>query len=92
MSDQRLLEKLNPSDENTISGVSGTVDCDEIGELTEDLRAYPLSTKPYYLNKKTTSNLLSLALISDEYRVFMDTAIDNAFYVFDEEGKYLRFG
>ena len=22
----------------------------------------------------------------------MDTAIDNTFYVFDEEGKYLRFG
>ena len=24
--------------------------------------------------------------------MFMDTAIDNVLYVFDEEGKYLRFG
>ena len=75
---------MNPSD-NDISGVSGTVDCDEIGELTEDLRTYPLSSQLYYLNKKKTSNLLSLELISDEYRVFMETAIDNAFYVFDEK-------
>ena len=82
---------MNRSD-NNIRGASGTVECNEIGELNKGLRDFPLSSQPYYLNKKKTSNLLSLALISDEYRVFMDTAINNAFYVFDEEGKYLRFG
>ena len=37
------------------------------------------------------ANLLSLAFISKTNCVYMDTAIDNAFYVFDEEGKYICF-
>ena len=37
------------------------------------------------------ANLLSLTLISKTNYVYMDIAIDNVFYVFDEEGKYLHF-
>ena len=37
------------------------------------------------------ANLLSLALISKTNRVYMDTAIDNAFYNFDEGSKHLCF-
>ena len=36
-------------------------------------------------------NILSLTLIYNTNRVYMNSAIDNAFYVFDGEGKYLRF-
>lgn len=57
----------------------------KLANETKTLEPFPLKSKPYYLNKKKTSNLFSLALISDKYRVFMDTAINNAFYVFDEE-------
>ena len=34
---------------------------------------------------------LTLRLFPKKNRLYMDTAIDNAFYVFDEEGKYLCF-
>lgn len=37
------------------------------------------------------ATILSLALISKTNYVYMDTAINNAFYVFDKEGKYLCF-
>jgi hypothetical protein len=30
-------------------------------------------------------------MIAEEKRVVMDTAIDNAFYVFNEDGTYIRF-
>jgi hypothetical protein len=37
------------------------------------------------------ANILSLALIAETKRVVMDSAIDNAIYVFNEEVSYVRF-
>jgi hypothetical protein len=46
----------------------------------------PLPSDEYYYYLKGVANILSLAMIAEEKRVVMDTAIDNAFYVFNEDG------
>ena len=88
----QMLKNKRKSKESGIKSASGQFDCEEVAELTDELNNVPLSSKSYYLNKENAANILLLSMLSDEYRVFMDTAIDNAFYVFDDEGKYIRFG
>ena len=75
----------------TIHGVNKDKDCSLKGSLSSKLGNLPLPKDDYYYDPDAMANLLLLALISKTNRVYMDTAIDNAFYVFDEEGKYLRF-
>ena len=88
-----LLENLNnsPFNKKTIHGVNKDKDCSLKGSLSSKLGNLPLPKDDYYYDPDAIANLLSLALISKTNRVYMDTAIDSAFYVFDEEGKYLRF-
>jgi hypothetical protein len=62
-----------------------------IGRLCNDLNLLPLPSDGYYYYPKGVANILSLAMIAEEKRVVMDTAIDNAFYVFNEDGTYIRF-
>ena len=88
-----LHESLNNSlfNKKTIHGVNKDKDCSLKGSLSSKLGNLPLPKDNYYYNPNVMANLLLLALISKTNRVYMDTAIDNAFYVFDEEGKYLSF-
>jgi hypothetical protein len=37
------------------------------------------------------ANILSLALLAKTKRVVMDTAIENTFSVFNEDGSYIKF-
>jgi hypothetical protein len=62
-----------------------------IGRLCDDLQLLPLPSDGYYYYPKGVANILSLAMIAETKRVVMDTAIDNAFYVFNEDDTYLRF-
>jgi hypothetical protein len=62
---------------------------DRIGSLCEDLQILPLPSDGYYFYPKGVANILSLAMIAETKRVVMDTAIDNAFYVFSEDGTYI---
>jgi hypothetical protein len=62
-----------------------------IGRLCNDLNLLPLPSDGYYYYPKGVANILSLAMIAEEKRVVMDTAIDNAFSVFNEDGTYIRF-
>jgi hypothetical protein len=64
----------------------------DTGRLCDDLDALPLPSEGYYYYPKGVANILSLALIADTKRVVMDSAtIDNAIYVFNEDGSYVRF-
>jgi hypothetical protein len=63
----------------------------DIGRLCEDLNTLPLPYDGYYYYPNGVANILSLAMIADTKRVFMDSAIDNAIYVFNEDGSYIRF-
>jgi hypothetical protein len=44
-----------------------------------------------HLHKDSVANLLLLALLSKSHRVTLDTKVDNAFYVYKDNGEYIRF-
>jgi hypothetical protein len=62
-----------------------------ISRLCEDLNTLPLPSEGYYYYPKGVANILSLAMIAETKRVVMDSAIDNAIHVFNEDGSYIRF-
>ena len=62
-----------------------------IVSLTRALNKLSLPGGPYYLTDNNDVNKVSLALLSKEYWVVYDLAIDNAFNVFNEDGSYIRF-
>jgi hypothetical protein len=63
----------------------------QIGELCNDLKDLPLPQDDLHLHKDGVANLLSLALLSKSHRIVLDTSIDNAFYVYKDNGEYIRF-
>jgi hypothetical protein len=63
----------------------------DIGRLCDDLELLPLPSDGYYFYPKGVANILSLAMIADTKREVRDTAIDDAIYVFNEDGTYVRF-
>jgi hypothetical protein len=91
--DAFLLTDIHSDDKRSI-GVRTTDSSfriNEIGKLCNDLNLLPLPSEGYYFYPKGVANILSLAMIAESKRVVMDTAIDNAFYVFNEDGTYIRF-
>jgi hypothetical protein len=91
--DSFLLTDIQSDDKRSI-GVRTTDSkfrVNNIGRLCNDLNLLPLPSDGYYYYPKGVANILSLAMIAEEKRVVMDTAIDNAFYVFSKDGTYIRF-
>ena len=64
----------------------------QLASLSKALCHLPLPKQGYYYNQNVIANLLSLGKIADEFTVVMNTAIDDAIYVYGNKGKYLRFG
>ena len=62
-----------------------------IGHLTSNLGDLPLPDSHYYYSPNSIANILLPAILSKTHCIYMDTNLDNAFYVFDEKGRYLRF-
>ena len=62
-----------------------------VGELCDDLKDLPLPQGRMYLVKNGVANLLSLSMLAKDYRVYMDTSIMNAFYIFKDDGTYVKF-
>ena len=67
------------------------MDIPEVGSLNKVLEHLPLPKHGYYYDENVVANLLSLGRIADEFRVSMDTDIEDAIYVHGEDGRYLRF-
>jgi hypothetical protein len=91
--DSFLLTDIQ-SDEKHSIGVRTTDSkfrVNDIGRLCTDLNALPLPSEGYYYYPKGVANILSLAMVASTKRVVMDSAIDNAIYVFNEDGSYIRF-
>ena len=64
----------------------------KIGSLYDDLKHLSLPQDGYnYFHENGVANLLSLAKVAVENIVVLNTAIDNAFYVFNNDGSYIRF-
>jgi hypothetical protein len=70
----------------TIHCGGATVLNNQVGEIY-----LPLPTKDYFFHPTGVANLLSLARVSKEHRVVLDTAIENAFYVYADDGSYIKF-
>jgi hypothetical protein len=91
--DAFLLTDIHADDKSSI-GVRTTDSkfrINKIGRLCKDLNLLPLPSDGYYFYPKGVANILSLAMIADTKRVMMDTRIDDAIYVFNEDGTYVRF-
>ena len=63
-----------------------------MGSLSDVFKHLPLPQDGYYYDEEAVANLLSLGQITKEFQVYMNTAIDDAIYIINSEGKYLRFG
>jgi hypothetical protein len=63
----------------------------QVGQLCDELKVLPLPQDDLHLHKDGVANLLSLALLSESHRIYLDTRIDNAFYVYKDNGEYIRF-
>jgi hypothetical protein len=91
--DSFLLTDIHADDTRSI-GVCTTDSkfwLNNIGRLCNDLNTLPLPSEGYYFYPKGVANILSLAMIADSKRVVMDTAIDDAIYVLNQNGTYGRF-
>ena len=62
-----------------------------MGYLSDELHQLPLNKDVDYFYSEGLQNILSLAILADSNRVFMDTSIDDAFYVFDGNGGFSKF-
>jgi hypothetical protein len=88
-----LLTDIQSDDKRSI-GVRTTDSkfrVNNIGHLCNGLNMLPLPSEGYYYYPKGVANILSLTMIAETNRIVMDTAIDNAFYVFNEDDAYIRF-
>jgi hypothetical protein len=91
--DAFLLTDIQSDDKRSI-GVCTTDSkfrVNNIGRVCNNLNLLPLPSDGYYYYPKGVANILSLAMIAEEKRVVMDTAINYAFSVFNEDGTYIRF-
>ena len=64
-----------------------------MGHLHPSLHHLPLNKRNYfYYCPNGVVNLMSLSLLTDEFDIMMNLRINNAFYVFDKNGNYMRYG
>lgn len=91
--DIELLKQVQrvPARKRKILGAVGEFECQKFGKLTLRLGDLPLPQGDYYYLQGGMANILSLALLSRTHRRYMDTSVDNAFYMFDQRGRYLCF-
>ena len=89
----RLLKNIRQSARKSkkIAGVNGESTINQVGSLSDELSQLPLNKDADYFYSEGAQNILSLAVLADSNRVFMDTSIDDAFYVFDGNGGFSRF-
>ena len=73
------------------TGSVGGLELHHIGTLSKAFEHLPLPKKGYYYDQNAMANLLSLGQLADEFAVKMNAAIDDAIYVYDRDGKYIRF-
>ena len=86
---QNVIANPNPT---TIHCGGKSWSNNQVGELCDDLKTLPLPPDTLHLHKDGVANLISLAELSKLHRITLDTRVDNAFYVYKDNGEYVRFG
>ena len=88
-----MLQKVTASSSPTTIHCGGkSWSNNQVGELCDDLKTLPLPQDDLHLHKDGVANLISLAALSKLHRITLDTSVDNAFYVYKDNGEYVRFG
>ena len=77
----------NPRGINTGGGSFHTT---QTGSLTNALHHLPPPKDGYLFNSDTVANLVSMAVVSDNHCIVMDTDVDNSIYVFNDDVTYIR--
>ena len=92
-SNANLLEQIKriPSLTKHIQGAAGLFHCDILGRLTFNPGDLQLPDSHYYYSPDSMINIISLAILLKRHQIYMDTNLDNTFYLFDEKGRYLHF-
>ena len=65
--------------------------CISAGSLSYRLSHLPLPKDGYIVFPNRVANLISLAALVNEFRVLYNLSVDNAFYVFHNNGTYIKF-
>ena len=69
-----------------------TFDQSMIGHLCDKLKHFPLPKGEVCVAKDGIANLLSTGkLVKEGYRVQMDSDVEHAITVFNEDGSYIKF-
>ena len=91
-SNQELLQAIKKSDNlMTIHCGGTTFDQTMIGCLRDELKHLPLPKGEVCVAKDRIANLLSMGKLGKEgYRVQMDSDVENAINVFNEDGSYIK--
>jgi hypothetical protein len=91
--DEHLLNNITAHGKKKIRvrTTDSTFHVKDSGDLCDDLKSLPLTTDGYYSYPNNVANMLSLALLTQTKQVTMDTAIENAFIVYNEDGSYIKF-
>ena len=92
-SNQELLRSIKKSDKAVKIHCGGTTfDQAMMGRLREELDHLPLPKGEVCIAKDGIANLLSMGkLVKEGYRVQMDSDVENAINVFNEDGSYIKF-
>lgn len=62
----------------------------QVGRLYDVFRVLPLLSTGYYLQPGGIANLTGLSLLSNTNQIIMNIDVENAFYVFAEDGMYMK--
>jgi hypothetical protein len=91
--DISLLDNIKVDDKKKmkVRTTNSIFHVNDIGELCASLKSLPLPPGGYYFYPKGVANIISLALLAKAKQVVMDTAIENPFYVFNEDSSYVKF-
>ena len=91
-SNENLMEKcyeLGRASTIHCGGISSSYST--VGILNKELKKLPLPQGPVYVTKNGIANLVSLSELAKDYRIVMDTKIENAFFVFNDDDSFIKF-
>ena len=92
MFNEDLLDDIstlhNPKD---IHVGSGNFQANQTGLLTKSLHHLPLPKEEYHFHCDDVANIVSMSIVSDHHFIVMYTNVDDAIYMFNNNGTYIQF-
>ena len=87
-----LLQSVKVTKSVKIHCVGSTFDHAMVGRICNELKHLPFPRGKIYIAKDVIANLLSMGkLVKEGYRVTMDSDVENAINVYNNDGSYIKF-